>query len=105
MQAASKHRNKPITIDNIRFQSKREAARYQELKLLLREGVIHNLELQPRFDLIINHRFCGFYKADFRYISQDGKSITEDAKGRRLPLYVLKKRIVEALYGITITEV
>jgi hypothetical protein len=28
-----------------------------------------------------------------------------DAKGRRLPLYIAKKKMVEALYPITVTEV
>lgn len=47
-----KYGNTKITVDGIQFDSKREAARYQELKLLERAGVISFLQRQTKFQLI-----------------------------------------------------
>lgn len=101
----NKYHNRKTILDNVRFDSAREARRYQELCLLERAGAISNLELQPRFDLIVSGKKIGFYKADFRYTSADGLQHVEDAKGVRTAVYRLKKRIVEALYHIIIEEV
>ena len=103
------------------FASKREAARYQELLLLEKAGEITDIELQPRFPLCTlapgNGRqsdvFNGpsevqvaVYVADFRYVDRQARDIVvEDVKGVRTAVYRLKKRFVEAQYGITISEV
>ena len=100
----SKYHAVPETVGGIRFASKKEARRASELKLLERAGQIRNLELQPRYDIVVNGINCGFYKADFRYF-EGNKAVVEDAKGFKTQVYSLKKRLVEALYGITITEV
>ena len=99
----SKYRAQPVWIDGIRFPSKKEGGRYLELKLLEKAGHIKNLELQPRYDLIINGKNCGFYKADFRFF-EGGKRKIVDVKGVRTPVYILKKKIVEALYNVEIIE-
>jgi hypothetical protein len=91
------------TVDGIKFDSKKEAARYSQIKLLVKAGVITNLELQPRYDLTINGQKCGFYKADFRYF-RDGKEVVEDVKGMKTPVYNLKKKLIKAIYGIEIFE-
>lgn len=91
------------TVDGIVFASKREATRYGELKILVREGEITGLILQPRFDIVVNGRRIGFYKADFQYETPDG-TVTEDVKGFKTAIYSLKKRLVKAIYGIEITE-
>ena len=102
----SKYRNTKTIIDGIQFDSKAEASRYQELLLLQRAGVIHSLELQPRYDLVVNGCKLGFYRGDFRYIDvATGQSVTEDVKGVATPVYKLKKKLVKALYGIDIVEV
>ncbi len=101
----NKYHARPTIVDNVRFASKKEARRYSELLLLLAAGEISNLEMQPRYDIIVNGCKIGFYKADFRYISPDGQSHVEDAKGVSTAVYRLKKRIVEAMYHITIEEV
>jgi len=100
------------TLDGIVFDSKKEMTRYSELKLLEKAGAITALELQPRFDLIVNDVKCGFYKADFAYTAikigtgdEIHTWVVEDVKGMKTPLYKLKKKIVEAIYGIEITEV
>jgi len=66
----SKYRAVKTVVDNITFASKKEAARYQELRLMEKAGEIRYLELQPRFDFKVNGINLGFYKADFLYWSQ-----------------------------------
>ncbi len=90
-------------VDGFKFDSKKEAARYSQLKLLVKAGVVTKLELQPRYDLIINTVKCGFYKADFRYF-ENGKEVVEDVKGMKTPVYNLKKKLIKAIYGIEIFE-
>ncbi len=103
---ASKYRNQKTMCDNIQFDSRKEAARYQELTLLERAGTICNIELQPRYNLVVNGQKLGFYKADFRYRDvATGEVIVEDVKGVRTAVYMLKKKLVKALYGIEIIEV
>ncbi len=99
----NKYRNKPTEVDGIRFASKREATRYQELRLLERAGVIKGLWLQVRFPLKVNEQLICTYVADFQYF-EDGKSIVEDSKGHRTPEYKLKKKLMRALYQIEIKE-
>lgn len=98
-----KYRNKPVVIDNIKFDSMKEGRRYQDLKLLERGKVITDLELQPKYDLMVNGKKCGFYKADFRY-QENGKTVIEDCKGFKTPVYNLKKKLVQAIYDIKILE-
>ena len=97
------------TIDGITFASKAEARRYAELLLLQRAKRIHNLELQPSFDLKVVGAGgvvkIGRYVADFRYDLPTGEDVIEDVKGMKTAIYKLKKKHVEAQYGITITEV
>lgn len=92
------------TIHGITFASKREAIRYQDLYLLAQAGVITNLECQPRYPLVVNGVTVGTYVADFRYTEADGGIVVEDSKGVRTPVYRLKAKLMQALYGITIYE-
>ncbi len=99
----NKYKAIKTVVDGITFDSKKEASRYGQLKLLVRAGTISELKLQPRFDLIINDCKCGFYKADFDYI-ENGKRVIEDVKGMKTPVYNLKKKLIKAIYGIEIFE-
>lgn len=107
---AHKFNAKPTVVDGIRFASKAEAKRYQELKLSLKAKRIAHLECQPVFPLIVNGVKVGKYVADFRYVVvpwdyEEPQTIIEDVKGMKTPIYRLKKKMVEAQYGIQITEV
>ena len=100
-----KYGNKKVKVDNIIFDSKKEARRYAELKMLIRCGEIDNLILQPQFELIPSFRKNGktyrktVYKADFSYYDrQKQKTIIEDTKGYRTELYRLKKKLFEYKY-------
>ena len=102
----SKYHNRKTSYKGISFDSRKEANRYQELLLMERAGLIRNIELQPRYDLIVNSQKIGFYKADFRYeMVGTGDVVVEDAKGVRTPVYVMKRKLVKAIYNIDIVEV
>jgi hypothetical protein len=102
-----------VEIDGVRFDSGKEARRYNELKLLERAGQIKNLELQPRFVLQESFKRNGEthrkieYVADFRYI-EDGKQVVEDVKSvitKKHPVYALKKKLLFKKYpDITFLE-
>lgn len=104
MKKPNKYRNIKVEIDGYVFDSKKEANRYAELSCLERAGEIKNLELQPKYEIVLNSRKICTYKADFLYI-QAGRIIVEDVKGIRTAVYKLKKKLVEALYGIQIVEI
>ena len=107
----SKYGNKKTEVDGIMFDSKKEANRYKELRLLEKSGNITDLELQKRYDFEINGVKLGFYKADFVYFvrlacdstEQYGLTI-EDCKGFKTPVYNLKKKLMKAIHGIDILE-
>ncbi|ASR89184.1 DUF1064 domain-containing protein [Alcaligenes faecalis] len=108
-----KYGNRKTIIDGIQFPSKLEAARYQQLKLLERAGQITDLELQPRFELIPKQRrddgkperACE-YVADFQYTdTATGRLVIEDAKGVRTDTYVIKRKLLLQVHGITVREV
>ncbi len=109
----NKYNAKKTIIDGIKFDSKKEANRYCELKLLEKAGEIIKLELQPRFQLQPKFEKNGKkyraieYVADFRYFDMASKKmVVEDVKGfRKMPVYLMKRKMFEYVYqGLTITE-
>lgn len=102
----SKYRAIPTVIDGIRFASKKEARRYEELKLLKRAGAIDMVGMQPKFPLEVNGQLICTYIADFQYLDvKSQKVVTEDCKGMKTPVYRLKKKLMKAIHGIEIKEV
>ncbi|MCL1944877.1 MAG: DUF1064 domain-containing protein [Firmicutes bacterium] len=111
----NKYGNQRTTIDNIIFDSKKEAERYLQLKLMQKGGVIRNLELQKRIEILpkleaikqgekAKRAVC--YVADFVYeVVATGQVVIEDAKGVRTDVYKLKKRLLRQLHGKIIVEV
>jgi hypothetical protein len=103
----SKYNAIKTVIDGVKFDSRKEAARYQELKYLQMAGEIQDLILQPSFELIVQGGVVvGKYFADFKY-RMGTKVVIEDVKSSatKTTVYRLKKRIVEAVHHIKITEV
>lgn len=122
----SKYHSKKVVVDGITFDSKREANRHKELLLLERAGVISNLRRQVTFELIPayyeeferyspktgkrlkNGRRCVekavTYKADFVYM-KDGRNVVEDTKGVRTTDYIIKRKLMRHIHGVSITEV
>jgi hypothetical protein len=106
----SKYRAVKTVVDGVTFASKAEARRYQELRLLQRAKKITRLECQPEFPIAVNGVKVAKYVADFRYDTvpwdyEPVETIVEDVKGMPTPVYRLKKKLVEALYGITVQEI
>ena len=104
--AYNKYGNKKVVVDGYTFDSKKEARRYGELKLMERAGKIKDLELQPKFELIPTIRTEDetlrkvSYIADFKYIDlESGKVIVEDVKGFKTDVYLLKKRLFLQKYA------
>lgn len=106
-----KYHAKKTELDGITFDSRKEADRYAELKLLERSGAIHNLRRQVRYELIPAQKKDGktveracHYIADFVY-EENGKTVVEDVKGYRTKEYVLKRKLMLQVHGIEVREV
>jgi len=101
-----KYRNNKAEYNGIKFDSSKEAKRYQDLKIQEFAGVISNLRLQVVYPIVINGVKVCKYVADFVYV-KDGKEIIEDVKSdmtRKLPTYRLKCKLMLACFGISIWE-
>lgn len=110
-RSGNKFNARKVVLDGITFDSGLEASRYQELVLLQRVGDISDLEVHPpSYELIVTDTegygalICK-YTADFRY-KQAGKLVVEDVKGKptRTRDYMIRKKLMRALLGITIYE-
>jgi hypothetical protein len=95
------------------YDSKREHKRARELRFMQMDGQIRNLREQVKYVLIpaqrdahgkLLERECA-YKADFVYEDHNGKTVVEDSKGMRTPLYVVKRKLMLQVHGIKIVEV
>jgi hypothetical protein len=91
-------------LDGIRFASRREAARYAQLRVRALAGEIANLQLQPTFDL---HALGGIkvarYVADFAYRDERTQQlVVEDVKGVKTPVFKLKAKWLKAEHGIEV---
>ena len=108
----SKYNAQKTTVDGITYDSCKEAVRAQELRLLLRAGVISNLREQVPYELIPAQKNeygkvierAVVYKADFVY-DEKGKTVVEDTKGVRTKEYIIKRKLMLYEYGIRIREV
>ncbi|MBP3342297.1 MAG: DUF1064 domain-containing protein [Peptococcaceae bacterium] len=122
-----KYGNKKVTVDGIVFDSRKEATRYRELKLLQDAGEISGLQVQVPFELIpakYEHfeRFsektgkklkdgcrcveksCVYY-ADFVYMDcRTGQQVVEDTKGHKTEAYIIKRKLMLAVHGVHIYE-
>ena len=103
-----KYNNQPTKLDDHCFDSKREANRYAELKLLQIGGKIRGLNMQVRFRIDVNGVHICDYIADFYYeeLQKCGswQRIVEDTKGVRTAVYKLKRQLMLAVHNIKILE-
>ena len=106
----NKYRAKKVKTEDGTFDSKREYARWCELKLLERAGEIEDLRRQVSYTLVgsqkgttRNERPIN-YRADFVYY-KDGELVVEDSKGMRTPEYVIKRKLMKYFHDIEIQEV
>lgn len=125
-EKGKKYNNTKVEYDGIKFDSKKEMQRYIVLKAAEDSGVISNLELQVKYELIpavreeyIEHlktkdkvktrtlQLPITYTCDFQYL-KNGVLIVEDVKAspKMLPKeFVLKEKMMFALKGIKIKKV
>lgn len=121
-RTSAKYGSRKATVGGVAFDSKREARRYLVLKAREEAGEISGLELQKRFVLIPSQRAPSTftktgkerpgkvleraveYVADFCYV-EDGALVVEDAKGFRTKDYVIKRKLMLWVHGITINEI
>ena len=104
----SKYRNVQTVVDGITFDSKAEARRYGELRMLEQAGAILHLELQPRFPLMVNGVKVSTYVADFAYSTLMQELVVEDVKSaptRANRAYRLKRKLMKACLGIDVQEI
>lgn len=120
----SKYHNVKTPVDGHVFDSKHEAERYMQLKMLLKRGEISDLVLQKEFILIpaqyapdtidengkkvkgkCIERKCSYF-ADFVYFDNYTQDfVVEDAKGEKTDVYKIKKKLMLERYNIKIKEV
>ena len=103
MYYQNKYKNKKTIIDGIEFDSKAEAKRFCELKLLEKARKIKDLTLQPCFILQPSFKKNGKtyrkieYIADFQY-EENGQVIVEDVKGVFTKEFQIKRKLFEYKY-------
>lgn len=106
----NKYRNKKVVVDNILFDSKKEANYYTKLKILRDAGKISGLRLQEKFILQPSFKLNGktyraiTYVADFVYKDDKGMHVV-DTKGYRTQVYKIKKKLFVKRFGIEIEEI
>lgn len=99
-------------VDDVKFDSTKEANRYAQLKLLVRAGKIKDLRLQVRYDLIPKQKFSDgssmvgtYYLADFVYFDCDkGCEVVEDSKGAKTAVYQIKRKLMKLILDIEVYE-
>ena len=111
----TKYHSQKTEVDGITFDSRKEATRYSELKLLERAGEITDLLRHKVFVLIgyqkdkdgkVIERPVN-YICDFAYKDKTGALIVEDVKSpaTRTPQYIIKRKLMLSIYGIRVKEV
>lgn len=109
---ASSKRNKFGAIRSGGYDSRKEHHRANQLKLMQRAGIITNLREQVKYVLIppqrnaqgrLLERECSYY-ADFVY-DKNGVTIVEDTKGIRTKEYIIKRKLMLHVHGISIKEI
>ena len=111
----SKYNNQKTMVDGIKFDSKKEAEYYCQLKLLKQAGKIKDYMLQPRYELQPAFKKNGkkyraiTYIADFAIVNNDGTTEVVDVKSSKTfktQVYRIKKKMFEYKYPeLTIKEV
>ena len=125
-----KYRNEKVLFDGRLFDSKKEARRYAELKLLEKAGVIQDLQCQVKFELIPKQydetptgklytrgerkgqekmervlvENAVSYVADFVY-TENGKKVVEDVKSSitaKDDTFIIKRKLMLWVHGIKI---
>lgn len=106
-EPARKFGNVKTVIDGLKFDSKREAERWRQLKLLEASDRVRNLQRQVKYELRVNGFLICRYTADFTYeelIRGAWQSVVEDVKGYPNDRWPMKKKLMRAIHGVDIRE-
>lgn len=108
----SKYGNRVTYVNEVKFDSAREAERYQVLMIRLGAGEIEKLKLQPEFTITESYRMpdgrlvkAQRYRADFSYYVKDtGEYVVEDVKteGTKTRVFINKQKLIYEKYGIDV---
>ena len=115
-----KYGAKRATLDGYKFDSQAERDRYAVLRQMEVARQISDLQVHPRFPLVVNGRRCGLYEADFAYLEPRAMKrpnvidmggdpmphipgvttvrVIEDVKGVATAEYKIKRELFLALY-------
>lgn len=92
-------------VGSIKFDSKKEARRYQELLLMEKADLIGGIRIHPRYIIFPAFIKNGKkyrkieYVADFAYYDkQKGREIVEDTKGFETKEFKIKHKMFEYIY-------
>lgn len=103
-------------VDDVKFDSTREAKRYEELKLLVRAGKIKSLRVQVSYPLVKSVKYKNakrakpemIYTADFEYWDiEKNELVVEDVKSvatAKLTDYIMRRHMMLAFHGIEVLE-
>lgn len=114
MRGYGKYGNRRVKVGSETFDSVREATRWGELQLLLRAGLIGDLQRQVRYELLPTQKDgrgkvlerSVTYIADFVYTDKkSGKTVVEDTKGMRTKEYIIKRKLMLYIHNIRIAEI
>ena len=86
------------------FASKAEARWYRDLKMREKAGEIRNLECQKKFEFYERDVAVFSYLADFVFFEGEARRVI-DVKGFDTPVSALKRKLIQARYGIEIEVV
>jgi protein associated with RNAse G/E len=105
----TKYKAKKTTYSGVIFDSRKEAEYCYKLDLAKKafypKDKVISYDMQVPFEVKVNGAKICTYKLDFKVTYADNTIKFIDVKGMKTPVYRLKKKLVEAIYGITITEV
>jgi hypothetical protein len=114
MRRMNKYHAQKAELDGLKFDSLKEARRWQELRFMERAGMIKDLYRQAEFVLIPSQKDIAGrvieravkYIADFVY-TENGQTVVEDVKSEatRTPEYIIKRKLMLFIHGIRIKEV
>ncbi|MDO4356918.1 MAG: DUF1064 domain-containing protein [Clostridia bacterium] len=100
-----KYGNKRVEIDGVRFDSKHEAAVYQELMLRVRAGELKTVCRQVKFDLPGGIVYIADFVAIRPDLSIEGVYGAKSEATQKNRVYINKKKQMKACWGIEIREV
>jgi hypothetical protein len=109
----NKYRNQKVEVDGITFHSRKEANFYSDLLIKKNAKLITDFERQVKYDIRVNDIHIAKYFLDFKVINLDRSINYYDVKGKdkvsgkwiTTDVFALKKKLVEAIYGIKIEKI